>query len=74
MDYLEYVFPLHRSVRILTEFDMQDKQLYVYDPKAMHHIIVKDQDIYEETSLFISCVEPLNMARALACSISPKYR
>ncbi|KDQ24636.1 hypothetical protein PLEOSDRAFT_1047061 [Pleurotus ostreatus PC15] len=30
-----------------------DKQLYIYDPKAMHHIIVKDQDIYEETSLFI---------------------
>ncbi|KAF4597348.1 cytochrome P450-dit2 [Pleurotus pulmonarius] len=30
-----------------------DKQLYIYDPKAMHHVIVKDQDIYEETSLFI---------------------
>ncbi|KAF9493431.1 hypothetical protein BDN71DRAFT_1450254 [Pleurotus eryngii] len=33
-----------------------DKQLYVHDLKAMHHIIVKDQDIYEETSLFIQCV------------------
>jgi len=30
-----------------------DNQLYVFDPKAMHHIIVKDQYIYEETSSFI---------------------
>ncbi|KAF9474249.1 cytochrome P450 [Pholiota conissans] len=30
-----------------------ENQLYVFDPKAMHHIIVKDQYIYEETSAFI---------------------
>ncbi|KAJ8521037.1 hypothetical protein ONZ45_g2214 [Pleurotus djamor] len=30
-----------------------DKQLYVSDPKALHYVIVKEQDIYEETSLFI---------------------
>ncbi|KAF8962738.1 cytochrome P450 [Flammula alnicola] len=30
-----------------------ENQLYVFDPKAMHHIIVKDQYIYEETSSFI---------------------
>ncbi|KAF9459159.1 cytochrome P450 [Collybia nuda] len=30
-----------------------DKQLYVYDPKAMHHIVVKDQYVYEETQAFI---------------------
>ncbi|PPQ88977.1 hypothetical protein CVT25_005076 [Psilocybe cyanescens] len=27
--------------------------LYVYDTKAMHHILVKDQHIYEETDSFI---------------------
>ncbi|KAF8962739.1 cytochrome P450 [Flammula alnicola] len=30
-----------------------ENQLYVFDPKAMHHIIVKDQHIYEETSAFL---------------------
>lgn len=30
-----------------------DKQLYVFDPKALHHIVVKDQYIYEETSPFV---------------------
>ncbi|KZP09574.1 cytochrome P450 [Athelia psychrophila] len=30
-----------------------DKQLYVSDPKALHHILVKDQDVYEETDWFI---------------------
>ncbi|KJA19451.1 hypothetical protein HYPSUDRAFT_69198 [Hypholoma sublateritium FD-334 SS-4] len=30
-----------------------ENQLYVFDPKALHHIIVKDQYIYEETSAFI---------------------
>ncbi|KII90946.1 hypothetical protein PLICRDRAFT_107275 [Plicaturopsis crispa FD-325 SS-3] len=30
-----------------------DKQLYVYDPLAMYHIVVKDQNVFEETSVFI---------------------
>ncbi|RDB26333.1 hypothetical protein Hypma_006808 [Hypsizygus marmoreus] len=30
-----------------------DRQLYVFDPKALHHITVKDQHIYEETSAFL---------------------
>ncbi|KAF7800123.1 hypothetical protein EIP86_011368 [Pleurotus ostreatoroseus] len=30
------------------------KGLYVFDPKALHHIIVKDQMIYEEPRWFIS--------------------
>ncbi|KAF8150633.1 cytochrome P450 [Crassisporium funariophilum] len=30
-----------------------ENQLYVFDPKALHHIVVKDQYIYEETSAFI---------------------
>lgn len=29
------------------------KTLFVYDPKALHHIIVKDQHIFEETTGFI---------------------
>ncbi|THH09099.1 hypothetical protein EW145_g2244 [Phellinidium pouzarii] len=32
----------------------QDEQLYVADPLALHHIVVKDQYIYEETDMFIS--------------------
>lgn len=31
-----------------------DKQLYVSDPKAIQHIVVKDQDIFEETSSFLA--------------------
>ncbi|KAF9564195.1 cytochrome P450 [Agrocybe pediades] len=30
-----------------------DNWLYVFDPKAMHHIIVKEQNVFEETSSFI---------------------
>lgn len=30
--------------------------LYVYDPKALHHIVVKDQYTYEETPLFLKYV------------------
>lgn len=30
-----------------------ENQLYVFDPKALHHIVIKDQYIYEETSAFI---------------------
>ncbi|KAG6850718.1 hypothetical protein H0H93_009876, partial [Arthromyces matolae] len=29
------------------------KYLYLFDPKALHHIIVKDQVVYEETSSFL---------------------
>lgn len=29
------------------------KALFVYDPKALHHIIVKDQPIFEETNGFM---------------------
>ncbi|EIM84054.1 cytochrome P450 [Stereum hirsutum FP-91666 SS1] len=30
-----------------------DEQLYISDPKALQHIIVKDQDAFEETTTFI---------------------
>ncbi|KAH7913518.1 cytochrome P450 [Hygrophoropsis aurantiaca] len=29
------------------------EQLYVSDPRAMHHIVVKDQHLWEETDMFI---------------------
>ncbi|KAI5121362.1 hypothetical protein M0805_000670 [Coniferiporia weirii] len=31
-----------------------DEQLYVTDPLALHHIVVKEQYTYEETSMFIA--------------------
>ncbi|THU78935.1 cytochrome P450, partial [Dendrothele bispora CBS 962.96] len=46
-------------LRLLQEFGptvrhdglMGDKQLITYDPKAMHHVLVKDQALYERQSL-----------------------
>ncbi|KAF5342999.1 hypothetical protein D9758_013703 [Tetrapyrgos nigripes] len=45
--------------RLLKEFDpvvrldgmMGDKVLYLYDPKAMHHVLVKDQALFERTNV-----------------------
>ncbi|KAF8896614.1 cytochrome P450 [Infundibulicybe gibba] len=34
--------------------DGVEKQLYIFDPKALHHIVVKDQYIYEESAQFIT--------------------
>ena len=31
-------------------------QVYVSDPKAMYHMLVKDAAIYEETTWYIECV------------------
>lgn len=31
----------------------QNEQLYVSDPRALHHIVVKEQDVYEEPDMFI---------------------
>ncbi|KAF7355909.1 Cytochrome P450 [Mycena venus] len=31
-----------------------DVQLYVFDPAALHSILVKDQDLYEESIIFLS--------------------
>ncbi|KAG6907125.1 hypothetical protein DXG01_010429 [Tephrocybe rancida] len=30
------------------------KNLHIYDPKALHHILVKDQAVYEETASFLT--------------------
>ncbi|KAJ6596626.1 cytochrome P450 monooxygenase [Mycena sp. CBHHK59/15] len=31
-----------------------DRQLYVFDPAALHNIVVKHQDVYEESPIFLS--------------------
>ncbi|KAJ6584209.1 cytochrome P450 [Mycena sp. CBHHK59/15] len=33
-----------------------DEQLYISDPHALHRILIKDQDAYEETSVFVEYV------------------
>ncbi|KAF7369850.1 hypothetical protein MSAN_00614000 [Mycena sanguinolenta] len=33
---------------------LRDLQLYVFDPTALHSILVKDQNLYEESSIFLS--------------------
>ncbi|KAJ2915623.1 hypothetical protein MD484_g4784, partial [Candolleomyces efflorescens] len=32
----------------------KERTLFIHDPKALHHIFVKDQHIYEETTAFIA--------------------
>ena len=34
---------------------LQHRMLYIFDPDAMHNVIVKDQYIYEEATWFIKC-------------------
>lgn len=47
----------HRSVvpsgSLLTVDFTQDTQLYVKDPRALHHILTKEQFVFEETDMFI---------------------
>ncbi|KAL1691089.1 cytochrome P450 [Schizophyllum commune] len=56
-DVLSWAVALGRS-HVLTTGNFQqlysERQLYVGDPKALHHIVVKDQDVYEEHPQFIS--------------------
>lgn len=37
-------------------FYVKAKMLYVFDPKALHSVIVKDQYVYEESPLFVRYV------------------
>ena len=37
----------------LPHFGAQSEQLFVSDPRALHHVVVKDQDIYHETEMFL---------------------
>lgn len=48
------IFYLYNCLlELLTLGLRKDEQVYVTDAKALHHIVVKDQYIYEETSMFI---------------------
>ncbi|KAL1678913.1 cytochrome P450 [Schizophyllum commune] len=50
-----------------------EKQLYVADPKALHSIIVKDQDTYEEHPQFTSANRVL-LGEGLTATLGEKHR
>ncbi|KZP05461.1 cytochrome P450 [Athelia psychrophila] len=50
-----------------------DKQLYVSDPKALHHILVQDQDVYEETDWFIHSNQ-LTFGPGLLSTVGEQHR
>ncbi|GLB40488.1 putative cytochrome P450 family protein [Lyophyllum shimeji] len=60
-----------RVIRIYGAFGSQ--HLYIFDPKAMHHIVVKDQDIYEETSEFLS-MNSLSLGDGLLSTLGERHR
>lgn len=39
--------------KVIACFVLQQARLWVSDPKALQYIVVKEQDVYEETDLFI---------------------
>ncbi|KAG6916982.1 hypothetical protein DXG01_004411, partial [Tephrocybe rancida] len=41
------------SVYLGSEMSDQDEQLYVSDPRALHSIVIKEQDAFEETAVFV---------------------
>ncbi|KAG5650575.1 hypothetical protein H0H81_011762 [Sphagnurus paluster] len=47
----------------------QSKHVYVFDPKALHHIVVKDQYIFEESRAFVTCVLVLPARVSRVCEI-----
>jgi len=52
---LACVLPCFRCNQIeYIVFGRIDTILYISDPQAIHHILVKDQYIFEETSSFIA--------------------
>jgi hypothetical protein len=38
---------------LLTLRNAQERQLFVFDPKALHHIVIKDQTYFEMPSVSI---------------------
>lgn len=39
---------------LLTRVQLQTKLLFTYDPRALHAIYVKEQDVYEESDILLS--------------------
>ncbi|KAL5504184.1 hypothetical protein ACEPAH_8258 [Sanghuangporus vaninii] len=50
-----------------------DEELYITDPLALHHIVVKDQYIYEETSMFITS-NALTFGTSLLSTLGDHHR
>lgn len=46
-------FPVYSKLSASYSWTSQDKMLFVYDPKALHHMVVKEQYTYEETPIFL---------------------
>lgn len=60
-----------RVVRI--DAVLGDKMLYVSDPKALHHIVVKDQNIFQETDSFLASSRLL-FGEGLLATIGDQHR
>ncbi|KAK7688260.1 hypothetical protein QCA50_008630 [Cerrena zonata] len=50
-----------------------ERMVYVFDPKAMHNIVVKDQYIYEETPVFLN-FNRLFFGKGLLSSLGEEHR
>lgn len=48
----------------LLNFQVQNAQLYISDPKALHCILIKDQETFEETDIFIEYAHSFFLQRA----------
>jgi hypothetical protein len=46
---------IHLPARLMHDYDVwpQEEWLYVSDPRALHHILVKEQHIFEENDSFL---------------------
>ena len=47
--------------------------LFIHDPKAMHHVAVKEQDIFEEATWFTRCVSDI-LARCTPSHMDARHR
>jgi hypothetical protein len=46
----------NRALAFSWPYQKQDEQLYVSDPRALQSIVLKDQDAFEETAVFVELV------------------
>ncbi|KAI0648480.1 cytochrome P450 [Trametes meyenii] len=60
-----------RLVAIHGLFNSTD--LYTYDPRAFHSIFVKDQDVFEESAIFLTCFM-LFMGPGLLATLGDQHR
>ena len=49
--YLASSYPYYNTV--VGALLLQDTLLYVSDPKALYHILIKDQNVYDEPDSFV---------------------